>query len=162
MTTVLLTEHRACENCWTAVNDQGMSTSEEGPGARGWIHTLTGQYRCPPGTYRDDGEIAYALPAQGEEAIEARIEKACIETEEVTRSACENSMYDDKQLQDAKDKAYAKGRAKGRADYSTELNVAITEALHKFRTKFRLSAGALQLYDDMNEVLTEAWNSVLV
>jgi hypothetical protein len=148
----LLVQHRACAHCQTSINDQAVSANDE----RGWIHTDTGLYRCPPGTWRTDDVpgLAYAEPIDSEAAIEERIEKACEETERVTRDDCEETMYDDEQLEDAKDEAYKQGRA----DYSTELNGAITSALHGFGRD--LSVLERRVFDRMNDVLTEAWESV--
>ena len=107
-------EHRACEQCQHPVNDQGMGED------RGWIHTLTGSYRCPPGTAGN-----WATPAPGEGAIEAAVEAAIIETEQVTREACEDEMFDDEQMADAEDKAYEAGRN----DMFDAVALAFTDAM---------------------------------
>lgn len=134
-----LTEHRACEACQHPVNDQGLGE------ARGWIHTVTGQYRCPEGS-------GYATPMAGEDAIAAAVDAAIAETESVLRE----TLYDDGEMDTARDDA----NDAGRAEYSTELNGAITAALHNFRAG--LTDAENDVVNRLNEALTEAWLSVPV
>lgn len=159
MTVTLLSrvEHRACANCGHSLNDQGMSVDRS---PRGWIHTETGQYKCPSGSYPEgDG---FALPMEDTDSIEAKIERAAQEAYETSRAACEETMYDDEQMDDAKTEAYNAGVKQGRADYSAQLNGAITAALHRYRMDNQLTGAAHDLYFALNDVLTEAWNSVEV
>lgn len=148
-------EHRACANCGHSLNDQGMSVDRS---LRGWIHTETGQYKCPSGSYPEsDG---FALPMEDTDSVEAKIERAAQEAYETSRAACEETMYDDEQMDDAKTEAHNAGVTQGRADYSAELNGAITAALHRYRTGAALTGERLAVYEALNEALTEAWESV--
>lgn len=148
-----LVEHRACQNCQHDVNDQGVSTDIS---ERGWIHTLTSQYRCPPGHWGVTGD-SFANPSIGLDAIEAAIEQACAETDTAVREELADTTYDGGQLEDAK----AEARHEGRAQYSTELNGAITVALHHFMQS-GLTRQERQLIEQLNDALTEAWESVPV
>lgn len=153
----LLTEHRACANCQQPVNNQGLGEKN------GWIHTLTDQYRCSPGYWTENDDLAFADPFEGEEEIDRRIEEAALEGERIGQESGEETGREDA-LAEHHDECEAKQETaylRGRAEYSTELNNAITVALHEFY-KSGLSGPEIDLIDRMNGVLTAAWGSVEV
>lgn len=162
MTAALLSqvEHRACELCQTPINDQGLSLETND---RGWIHTLTGQYRCPPGTYTEadkGGAPAFAFPAPGDDALETARDEAYNVGYEIAQETLHTDDELAERVEEAETAAHNAGVAQGRADYSTELNGAITAALHRYRTGAALTGERLAVYEALNEALTEAWESV--
>lgn len=127
-----LVEHRACENCQMPVNDQGMSVSD-GAGARGWIHTLTGAYRCPPGIYMDAGKgLAFAMPAPG-----------------LVTNALQG---DEDYLAEKTDEAHADGRKEMR----DELEQALTAAISRTESGVHRSPRGMTV-DRLLDALHEAW-----
>lgn len=148
-----LAEHRACQNCLQSINDQGRGET------RGWVHTLSGNYRCGAGNWAPEGEdLAYANPSDPEKEIDRRIEEAALEAAQAAREQGEETALADHQTEcEAKqEEAYLKGRG----DMNTELNGAITVALHKFMG--RLTRQERTLIERLNDALTIAWESVEV
>lgn len=153
----LLIEHCACANCLHPVNDQGHGEKN------GWIHTLTDQYRCSPGYWTENSDLAFADPFDPEQEIDRRIEEAALEGERIGQESGEETGREEA-LAEHRDECEAKQEAAylvGRADMNAELNNAITVALHEFY-KSGLSRPEIDLIDRMNGVLTAAWGSVEV
>lgn len=154
MTAVMLdrmVQHRTCEQCHHPINDQGLCLdTADANKQRGWIHTETEQYRCPRGTLG-----TFAFPDYSEDTLEAAREEAY----GLGYDAAAETLYTAEELKFAREDAYSRGVAQGRADYSTELNGAITVALHTFIGSLT-SASDTALIMRLNEGLTEAWESV--
>lgn len=141
--TDVLVTHGACPSCLMPVNDQGC-----GPG-RGWIHTLTGQYRCEGFT---GNGMVFAAEAITEDEITRRINEACAETESVVAGQIRDEMYTREDVDEAADEANAVGVKEGRTQMHDELDDAISKALSL--------AGDNATADQLREALTTAWNSV--
>lgn len=144
-------EHRACRLCRMPINDQGRSTNDEGgPGCRGWIHTLTGQYRCPPGTYTKAGDgPAFAFPDVGEDALE----DARTEAHEIGYEAGQEAGFEE-----GKQEGLNEGHDEGARDMYAEFEAAFDGCLDNVSaTTPMLSA----LLDDVREALAAAWKSVV-
>jgi flagellar biosynthesis/type III secretory pathway protein FliH len=96
-----LYEVSACVNCQHPIHSSD--------GKRGWIHTLTGTFRCPEYPH------GWAEPGAGEEEIQRRVDEAAAEAEIVGR-----------------DRGYEEGYGEGKSDgekagYSAGYDEGLTE-----------------------------------
>lgn len=146
--TAPLVQHRACDNCRMPVNDQGMSTRDEGPGSRGWIHTLTGMYRCADPYAEGDG---YAAPGpDSEQALESARDEAYQVGEETGRE----EGYDE-----GRDEGHTEGVKEGRAQMRDELDFALSGALDGL---IPVSPGGDTVsLEHVRAMLTDAWERCL-
>ncbi|UVK59531.1 hypothetical protein SEA_AUSTELLE_55 [Mycobacterium phage Austelle] len=128
------TERGACPECGHPVHsDQG--------GDRGWIHTETGEYRCPDGS-------GWAGPGVNIDMLEAKYDEGhadgCAHQEEVDNE----TMHTEDELGEAVDKA----RQEGRTELHNEMDEAISAAMEQ--------VGDDATADELREALASAWNSV--
>lgn len=135
-----LHEVSACVNCQHPVHSWD--------GKRGWIHTLTGTYRCPvwphgwaEGTTTSD--------------LETRLDEAAAEAEEIGREAGYEDGYSEGESE-GRDAGYDDGQkdgiAEGRQAMYDELNAALAGALDELDDPVPLAV--------VRRSLTKAWNRV--
>ncbi|AEJ94623.1 hypothetical protein KNV18_gp53 [Mycobacterium phage Heath] len=131
-----LTDRGACPDCGHPVH------TTSGPD-RGWIHTETGQYTCPPGTAG-----TMAGPGVTSDMLEAKYDEGhadgCAHQEEVDNE----TMHTEDELSEAVDKA----RQEGRTELHNEMDEAISAAMEQI--------GDDATADELREALASAWNSV--
>ncbi|QGH80147.1 hypothetical protein SEA_MITHRIL_54 [Mycobacterium phage Mithril] len=127
-------ERGACPECGHPVH------TESGPD-RGWIHTATGEYRCPDGS-------GWAGPGVNSDMLEAKYDEGhadgCAHQEEVDNE----TMHTEDELGEAVDKA----RQEGRTALHNEMDEAISAAMEQ--------VGDDATADELREALASAWNSV--
>ena len=131
------TDHGACPVCQHPVNDQGTGA---------WVHTTPGTYTCPPGT---SGSMA-GEPIT-DDAIEAAVDKAVAETEEVLR----DMLYDEAEVEDRCDTA----REEGRKDMYDEIDTVLSEAFDSVTVG--PGATAADAEKMLRDALATVWNRVV-
>ncbi|AXH47418.1 hypothetical protein SEA_HANGMAN_54 [Mycobacterium phage Hangman] len=128
------TERGACPECGHPVHsDQG--------GDRGWIHTETGEYRCPDGS-------GWAGPGVNGDMLEAKYDEGhadgCAHQEDIDNE----TMHTDNEVEEKIEQA----RQEGRDALFNELDAAISAAMEQI--------GDDATADELREALASAWNSV--
>lgn len=131
-----LTDRGACPECSHPVH------TTNGPN-RGWVHTETGQYTCPPGTAG-----SMAGPAVTADQLAAKYDEGhadgCAYQEEVDNE----TTHTDDEVCEAVDKA----RQEARTELHNEMDEAISAAMEQI--------GDDATADELREALASAWNSV--
>lgn len=132
--TEYLTDRGACPECSHPVH------TTNGPD-RGWVHTETGQYTCPPGTAG-----SMAGPAVTDDQLAAKYDEGhadgCAHQEEVDNE----TMHTEDELGEAVDQA----RQEGRTELHNEMDEAISAAMEQI--------GDDATADELREALATAWN----
>ncbi|AEJ95729.1 hypothetical protein FDI64_gp55 [Mycobacterium phage Zemanar] len=128
------TERGACPECGHPVHsDQG--------GDRGWIHTETGEYRCPDGS-------GWAGPGVNGDMLEAKYDEGhadgCAHQEDIDNE----TMTPDNEVEEKIEQA----RQEGRDALFNELDAAISAAMEQI--------GDDATADELREALATAWNRV--
>uniref|UniRef100_A0AB39AKN5 Uncharacterized protein n=1 Tax=Mycolicibacterium phage phi1_186018 TaxID=3236641 RepID=A0AB39AKN5_9CAUD len=131
-----LTDRGACPECGHPVH------TTSGPD-RGWIHTETGQYTCPPGTAG-----TMAGPGVNSDMLEAKYNEGhadgCAHQEDIDNE----TMTPDNEVEEKIDQA----RQEGRTELFNEMDDAISAAMEQI--------GDDATADELREALASAWNSV--
>lgn len=134
--TEYLTDRGACPECSHPVH------TTSGPD-RGWIHTETGQYTCPPGTAG-----SMAGPAVTDDQLAAKYDEGhadgCAHQEDIDNE----TMTPDNEVEEKIEQA----RQEGRTELHNEMDEAISAAMEQI--------GDDATADELREALASAWNSV--
>uniref|UniRef100_A0AAU8GSZ8 Uncharacterized protein n=1 Tax=Mycobacterium phage BobbyK TaxID=3158892 RepID=A0AAU8GSZ8_9CAUD len=134
--TEYLTDRGACPECSHPVH------TTSGPD-RGWIHTETGQYTCPPGTAG-----TMAGPGVTSDMLEAKYDEGhadgCAHQEDIDNE----TMTPDNEVEEKIEQA----RQEGRTELHNEMDEAISAAMEQI--------GDDATADELREALASAWNSV--
>lgn len=134
MTDHPLIETGACPNCTAPVNDQGTGA---------WVHTLTGQYRCPLGSCPEgDG---YAAPPITGDMLETARDEAYAAGQFAAEDIANETMFTEDEVAEK----VADAEAKGRKDMHAELDESINAAVDGMD-----DATA----DELRDALATAWN----
>lgn len=115
---IALDEVSACVNCQHPIHSWD--------GKRGWIHTLTGTYRCPVYPH------GWAEPGAGEEEIERRIDEAVSEAETIGRDNGYEQGYSEGEAEGeekGRSAGYDEGLTDGREQMHGQLLAAVNTVL---------------------------------
>ncbi|AKF14319.1 hypothetical protein SEA_VINCENZO_57 [Mycobacterium phage Vincenzo] len=138
--TEYLTDRGACPECSHPVH------TTNGPD-RGWIHTETGQYTCPPGTAG-----SMAGPAVTDDQLAAKYDEGHADGAQAQEDIDNETMYTEDELSEKVADAEELGTKQGRTEMRQELEDALFAAISR--------VGDDATADELREALADAWNQV--
>lgn len=134
--TEYLTDRGACPECSHPVH------TTNGPD-RGWIHTETGQYTCPPGTAG-----SMAGPAVTDDQLAAKYDEGHADGAQQQEDIDNETMTPDNEVEEKINQA----RQEGRTALHNEMDESISAAME--------AIGDDATADQLREALAIAWNRV--
>lgn len=136
--TEYLTDRGACPECSHPVH------TTNGPD-RGWIHTETGQYTCPPGTAG-----SMAGPAVTNDQLAAKYDEGHADGAQQQEDIDNETMYTEDELSEKVADAEELGTKEGRTQMRQELEDALFAAISR--------VGDDATADELRAALADAWN----
>ncbi|ACF05058.1 hypothetical protein Nigel_55 [Mycobacterium phage Nigel] len=136
--TEYLTDRGACPECSHPVH------TTNGPD-RGWIHTETGQYTCPPGTAG-----SMAGPAVTDDQLAAKYDEGHADGAQQQEDIDNETMYTEDELSEKVTDAEELGLKQGRTEMRQELEDALFAAISR--------VGDDATADELRNALADAWN----
>ncbi|QOC58614.1 hypothetical protein SEALOLALOVE_55 [Mycobacterium phage Lolalove] len=137
--TEYLTDRGACPECSHPVH------TTSGPD-RGWIHTETGQYTCPPGTAG-----SMAGPAVTDDQLAAKYDEGHADGAQAQEDIDNETMYTEDELTERITNAEKLATEQGRTEMRQELEDALFDAISR--------VGDEATADELRTALGEAWEA---
>lgn len=136
--TEYLTDRGACPECSHPVH------TTSGPD-RGWVHTETGQYTCPPGTAG-----SMAGPGVTDDQLAAKYDEGHADGAQAQEDIDNETMYTEDELSEKVTDAEELGTKQGRTEMRQELEDALFAAISR--------VGDDATADQLRNALADAWN----